>query len=77
MDIAVSARKHGISDADIRAAARNAITQVALEPDRDLIIGADTTGRLLEIVILDLNEDPVVIHAMPLRTRFYRLLRGR
>lgn len=43
---------------------------------RHLIIGADRAGRLLELVILDDDpeEEPVVIHAMPLRPKFYRHL---
>jgi hypothetical protein len=40
-----------------------------------LIIGADRAGRLLEIVVLDPDDDPVVIHAMPLRQKFYDYLR--
>jgi hypothetical protein len=39
-----------------------------------LVIGADSTGRLLEIVVLDPDDDPVVIHAMALRPKFYRFL---
>jgi len=45
--------------------------------DRLLVIGADRTGRLLEIVVLDpegTGGEPVVIHAMPLRRTFYRFL---
>jgi hypothetical protein len=42
--------------------------------DRVLIIGADRTGRLLEIVVLDPEDDPVIIHAMTLRPTFYRYL---
>ena len=47
---------------------------VAQGGDRILVIGADTTGRLLEIVVLDPDEAPVAIHAMPLRAKFYRYL---
>jgi hypothetical protein len=41
-----------------------------------LIIGADRTGRLLEIVILDASEHepPCVIDAMELRKSFYQCL---
>lgn len=39
-----------------------------------LVIGADAAGRLLEVVVLDPDEDPVVIHAMPLRPKLYRYL---
>jgi len=44
---------------------------------RDLVIGADRAGRPVEIVILDddPNEDPVVIHTMPLRPKFHHYLR--
>jgi hypothetical protein len=39
-----------------------------------LIIGADRDGRLLEIVVLDPDDDPVVIHADGLRQTFYGYL---
>jgi hypothetical protein len=41
---------------------------------RDLVIGADRSGRLLEVVVLgdDPDEEPVVIHAMALRPKFHR-----
>jgi hypothetical protein len=44
---------------------------------RDLFIGADWSGRLLEVVVLDddPDEEPIVIHAMPLRPKFHRFLR--
>lgn len=44
---------------------------------RDLVIGADWSGRLLEVVVLDddPDEEPIVIHAMPLRPKFHRFLR--
>jgi hypothetical protein len=44
--------------------------------NRELIIGANRTGRLLEIVILDATEQepPCVIHAMELRRSFYAFL---
>jgi len=42
--------------------------------DRVLVIGADSAGRLLEVVVLDPDDDPVAIHAMPLRPKFYRYL---
>ena len=74
MEIADSAHRHGISDADILSALR-AEFRTYRQGDRLLVIGADTSGRLLELVVLDPNEDAVVIHAMPLRRKFYDLLR--
>lgn len=76
VEIADSARKHGVRDEDIDHAVRNPLRVVSSE-GRDLVIGADGSGRLLEVVILDddPDEEPVVIHAMPLRPKFHRYLR--
>lgn len=73
MEIAESARNHGIADEDIRHAVRVEFRTIALR-DRLLIIGADRTGRLLEVVVLDPDDEPVVIHAMQLRPKFYDYL---
>lgn len=73
MEIAESARKHGISDEAILHAAQNAIAAVR-QTDRVLLIGADHEGRLLEVVVLDPDDDPVTIHADVLRPKFYRYL---
>ena len=46
-------------------------------PDEDLtmLIGPTQEGALLEVGILDhAGDDPVVIHAMELRRKFYRFL---
>jgi len=76
MEVAESARKHGVSDEDIDHAVRNPLRMVPSE-GRDLVIGADRAGRLLEVVVLDDDprEEPVVIHAMPLRPKFHHYLR--
>jgi N-acetylmuramic acid 6-phosphate (MurNAc-6-P) etherase len=73
VEIADNARKHGVADADIEHAVRNAI-RVVSQGDRDLYIGADRTGRLLEVVVLDDDGQPVAIHAMALRPKFYEHL---
>jgi hypothetical protein len=41
---------------------------------RDLYIGADRTGRLLEVVLLDADGHPIAIHAMTLRPKFHEHL---
>ncbi|MFN8105136.1 MAG: hypothetical protein U0U69_11800 [Acidimicrobiia bacterium] len=74
MEIVGSARKHGITDDDIRAAVRAEFRSFPTGHGL-FIIGADRSGRLLEIVVVDPDDDPVVIHAMPLREKFYDLLR--
>jgi hypothetical protein len=76
VEIADSARKHGIRDEDMLHAIRHPARVVPSE-GRDLVIGADRAGRLLEVVVLDddPDEEPIVIHAMPLRPKFHRFLR--
>jgi hypothetical protein len=69
------ARRHGISDADIWHAARNATRKVDMDGDLTMLIGPMRDGSLLEIGVLDLGgDDPVVIHAMRLRRKFYQFV---
>jgi hypothetical protein len=45
------------------------------EPDRWLLIGPDRAGNLLEVVVLTTMEgERLVIHAMPMRSKYRRLL---
>lgn len=49
---------------------------VGLGTDRLLVIGADITGRLLEVVVLDPEgNEPVIIHADIMREKFYDFLK--
>ena len=78
MIVRSSARKHGVSDDDIIAAASAPVVAGALddeEPRRQLRIGFDTAARLLETVVLvwdDGTEE--VIHAMRCRPQYLELL---
>ena len=75
VEIAHSARKHGISDEEMRHAFRNRIREVALDVDLTLGIGAGSSGRLLEVIVLDLDtDDPCIIHANELSEKFYSYL---
>lgn len=79
MDIHDAARKHEVSDDDIRHAVAHAVTVVGLEPDADppkvLAIGPETTGNMLEVIWLELDDNrELVIHAMALRRTFFDLL---
>lgn len=75
VEVADSARKHGVTDNDMFHALRLPLRMVRQGDDRVLYIGADAGGRLLEIVVLDPEcDEPVIIHAMPLRPKFYRFL---
>ena len=55
-----------------------AIRKIDMDVDLTMLIGPVRNGTPLEIGVLDLNgEDPVVIHAMRLRAKFYPLIRQR
>ncbi len=73
--IGAPASKHGVGDADILHAVRTAIRKIDMDDDLTMLIGPARDGAPLEIGVLDLNgEDPVVIHAMRLRPKFYPLI---
>lgn len=77
MDIHPSARRHGITDADILHAVERSIVveDVGEDPDRWLVIGPDRAANLLEVVVLVTVEgDDVIIHPMPLRAVYRKLL---
>jgi hypothetical protein len=66
------ARKHGIADPDIWHAVRNTMRRILLDDDLTMLIGPATDGALLEIGVLHIDgDDPVVIHAQPIRPKFH------
>jgi hypothetical protein len=74
-----SALKHGVSTDDAIQAAEWSLWIEPLDtdgpPDRELRLGFDTKGRLLETVVLVFpSGDGVVIHAMPARRKYLDLL---
>ena len=79
LDIHPSARKHGITDADIEHAMEQALVVTVLEEDRKkvLYVGPDRAGNLLEVIAIRRTSLPeLVIHAMRMRPRYADLLRG-
>ena len=51
------------------------VDNVGEDPDRWLVIGPDSAGNLLEVVVLVTVEGgDLIIHAMPLRPVYWRLL---
>jgi hypothetical protein len=79
VEIHRSARRHGVSDEAIRHALDHLLVVVDLDPDgdppRQLAIGPDVAGNLLEVIVVVLaNERLMAIHAMPLRQAFHDLL---
>jgi hypothetical protein len=77
VEIHASARKHGVADQDTLHAIDHALAleDAGEDPDRWLLIGPDTAGNLLEVVIMITAEGTqLVIHAMPMRDQYRRLL---
>lgn len=68
-----SARKHGISDEDTLHAYRQFFRVFELPDDVIMRVGADRSGRLLEVaLIVDTAGDVVIIHSMPARAKYLR-----
>ena len=77
MEIHASARRHGIADSDILHAIEQSmvVDDLGENPDRWLVIGRDHAGNLLEIIVVITAEgDELIIHAMPLRPVYRKLL---
>jgi hypothetical protein len=77
VEIHRSARKHGVDEPDTLHAIEHALAyeDAGENPDRLLVIGPDRAGNLLEVVVLTTSEGHgLVIHAMPMRGRFARLI---
>ncbi len=67
--ILASARKHQISDDEMLHAYRNPIRVFDLD-DLDMLIGADTAGRMLEIGVTEAEGVEFIVHAMAARPKF-------
>ena len=78
MEILPSASKHGVTEEDIRHAIAHSLTvdEVGDDPMRILILGPDLAGNVLEPIVLDRKIGPAVIHAMPMRAVYRKLLEG-
>jgi len=66
-----SARKHGVSDADMLHAYRNPIRVFDLD-DLVMLIGPDQSGLLLEVGVAEAEGIEFIVHAMPARSQFLR-----
>lgn len=78
VDIHRSARCHHLSDEKTTRAYEHAATWVELgnDPPRYLVVGPDRSGNLLELVVIEVRETELVIHAMALRRSTERELFG-
>ena len=77
MEILPRARKHRISDADIRHAFNNAVAAITAphQPDFTMVVGADLNGQLLEIGVLAADDNDYVIHAMRARAKYVKMIK--
>jgi hypothetical protein len=81
VDIHESARRHGVGDEALRHAVEHPVAVVDLDRDSDppkvLVVGPDTAGNMLEVIVLVLaGDENLAIHAMPLRKKYHGLLEG-
>ena len=76
MELLRSAFRHSVDAEDIQHALRNAVAidEVDQDPIRYLVLGPGRSGQFLELVVMDRPQDPAVIHAMPMRAKYQRLL---
>jgi len=77
VEIHPSARRHGIAGDDMLHAIDHALVvdDLGEDPDRWLVIGPDQAANLLELVVLISTEgDELIIHAMPIRAAYRKLL---
>jgi len=77
VEIHPSARRHGIANEDMLHAIKHSmvVDDLSEDPDRWLVIGPDRAANLLELVVLVTTEgDELIIHAMPLRPIYKKLL---
>jgi uncharacterized DUF497 family protein len=75
VEVHASALKHGVDVHDIEHAMTNAIVVEDQDDDTRLYLGPSRSAALLEIVTIVRDDDAeLVVHAMPMRTRYRRLL---
>lgn len=70
--IAPSARRHGVSDDTMLHAFSNPILSEDLDDGLTMLIGPDPAGNLYEIGVVDSNDGPFIVHAMPARPKYLR-----
>jgi hypothetical protein len=72
-----AAFKHDITEANIRYAIWHPVLDIVIEDaaNKNLIVGIDTSGNLLEIMYNEINEQAInVFHAMKCRKTYRALI---
>lgn len=67
--IATSARKHRIHDHDMIHAFNH---PTFVDDGFVMFVGADTSGNLLEVGVIESVDGPIIIHAMTARPKYLR-----
>ena len=75
VEFAQSARKHRVGRARVRQALANALVKASIPADserqeRIVFLGADDSGRVLEVLAVAIEGGLLVIHAMDLRPKW-------
>jgi hypothetical protein len=67
-----SASRHSVSEIDAIHAYRNAIVRWTFDEEFEMVVGADTSGRMLEVGLVRRDGALLLIHAMPARAKYLR-----
>ncbi len=70
--IAASAHRHGVTDNVILHAFEHPIRVEELDEGLTMLVGPDHAGNLYEIGVVDSDDGPVIVHAMPARAKYMR-----
>ncbi len=70
--IATSARKHGVHDDDMIHAFNHPMFVDDADDGFVMFVGADVSGNLLEIGVIESVDGPIIIHAMTARPKYLR-----
>jgi hypothetical protein len=72
VEILESARRHGISDDDIRHAVENSLAGGSSVDQTDfvMLVGPDQSGNMIEVGIVVTDDIEYVIHAMRARNQY-------
>jgi hypothetical protein len=71
-DIAPAARKHGVSDDDMRHALRYPLRVADLDDGLTMFVGPARDGTLLEVGVADSGGGSIIVHAMRARPKYLR-----
>ena len=76
VEIHSSAHRHGVVEEDPHAVEHSLVVDdLGDDPNRWLVLGPDTAGNVLELVVLiSVEGDEIIIHAMAVRPKYRRLL---